>query len=190
VQFQKPMSKNVLIYAGCLGDDGMTEYNWRLAKPPKSKPQKDFLAESKISEEVKKFFRIYFPTHETVAKSKGGLGVSIYNVKVLPYMFRPQPIAKISRSEHINLEDLSCAYAGIPSFASLSENPSEVYPAKRGEVQPREHLIYHLSSICWYQLMILSLRLPAPYAPNHNGTTVTSSPRNSCVTARAVGQAC
>jgi hypothetical protein len=71
-----------------LGDDGMTEYNWRLNRPPKSKPQKESVAESNISEEVKKFFRIYFPTHETVAKSKGGIGVSsTYFVKGLPYVF-------------------------------------------------------------------------------------------------------
>jgi hypothetical protein len=39
-------------------------------------PEKDA---QKISKEIKKGFRIYFPTHETVAHSKGGIGVSHLN---------------------------------------------------------------------------------------------------------------
>jgi hypothetical protein len=54
----------------------MTEYGWRLSKPSKSKPQKQSTAESKLSDELTRLFKIYFPTLDTVAKSKGGIGVS------------------------------------------------------------------------------------------------------------------
>lgn len=59
-----------------LGDDGMTEYDWRLNKPPKGKPRIESVAERKLLDEITKNFRIYFPTRNTVANSKGGLGVS------------------------------------------------------------------------------------------------------------------
>jgi hypothetical protein len=71
------VSERTLKFVGYLGDDGMTEYEWRLSKPPKGKPRKESIAERKISNEVMRFFRIYFPTHETVANSKGGIGVSL-----------------------------------------------------------------------------------------------------------------
>ena len=61
----------------------MTEYEWRQSKPPKSKPQKESAAERKISEEIKQQFRIYFPTHETVAASRGGIGVSLESTLML-----------------------------------------------------------------------------------------------------------
>jgi hypothetical protein len=70
----------MLICNPFVGDDGMTEYEWRQSKTPKSKPQKESAAERKISEEIKKYFRIYFPTHETVANSKGGVGVSLKSI--------------------------------------------------------------------------------------------------------------
>ncbi|EPE29923.1 Phospholipase D/nuclease [Glarea lozoyensis ATCC 20868] len=63
-----------VMYMACHGDDGMTEYEWRQSKTPKSKPQKKSVAERNISDEIKQYFRIYFPTHETVANSKGGVG--------------------------------------------------------------------------------------------------------------------
>ena len=56
------------------GDDGMKEYAWRTSRPAKSKGETP--AEHKLSEILKDCFRIYFPTRETVANSKGGLGVS------------------------------------------------------------------------------------------------------------------
>jgi hypothetical protein len=56
------------------GDDGLKEYEWRTSRPTKSKAETS--VERKLSENLKSCFRIYFPSRETVAKSKGGLGVS------------------------------------------------------------------------------------------------------------------
>jgi hypothetical protein len=58
----------------CAGDDGMREYGWRTSRPAKSKGETP--AEHKLSEILKDSFRIYFPTRQTVANSKGGLAVS------------------------------------------------------------------------------------------------------------------
>lgn len=59
-----------------LGNDGMTEYEWRINKP-KNKNHGESAAEHKLSDDLKKHFRFYFPSKETVANSKGGLGVSL-----------------------------------------------------------------------------------------------------------------
>lgn len=52
----------------------MKEYGWRMSRPAKSKVE--LPAERKLSELLRGSLRIYFPTQETVANSKGGLGVS------------------------------------------------------------------------------------------------------------------
>ncbi|OWO99911.1 hypothetical protein B2J93_6966 [Marssonina coronariae] len=59
---------------GSINDDcdhGMTEYGWRTDKPSKNKGLS--AKERKILDGLKDC-RIYFPTQETVAKSRGGLG--------------------------------------------------------------------------------------------------------------------
>ena len=56
------------------GDNGMKEYGWRTSRSAKGKGETP--AEHKLSEILKDCFRIYFPTRETIANSKGGLGVS------------------------------------------------------------------------------------------------------------------
>ncbi|KAH8683045.1 tyrosyl-DNA phosphodiesterase-domain-containing protein [Tricladium varicosporioides] len=61
------------MYLAFQGDDGMAEYEWRTNKPSKAKGQVESAAERKISDDIKKFFKIYFPTHETVARSRGGI---------------------------------------------------------------------------------------------------------------------
>lgn len=71
--------------AGCLlvfmiltlkiGDNGLKEYEWRTNKSSKSKVEtRD---ERKLSDRLETHFRIYFPTRETVAQSKGGIGVRV-----------------------------------------------------------------------------------------------------------------
>ncbi|KAH6684447.1 tyrosyl-DNA phosphodiesterase-domain-containing protein [Halenospora varia] len=67
IQYLKSM------YLAFQGDDGMTEYEWRTNKPSKAKGQVESAVERKISDDVKKFFKIYFPTQETVARSRGGI---------------------------------------------------------------------------------------------------------------------
>lgn len=52
----------------------MREFGWRTSRPAKSSVETP--AERKLSETLKECFRIYFPSRETVADSKGGLGVS------------------------------------------------------------------------------------------------------------------
>lgn len=55
------------------GDNGLTEYEWRTSKTSKIKAETP--NERKVSEEVKKNFKIYFPTRDTVVGCKGGIGV-------------------------------------------------------------------------------------------------------------------
>ncbi len=52
----------------------MTEYGWRMKKAAKSKTVNE--TESKLSDALNYRCRIYFPTRDTVAASKGGIGVS------------------------------------------------------------------------------------------------------------------
>lgn len=54
------------------GDDGMKEYTSRSSR--KTSAQKT----SGISQKFKDRFRIYFPSEETVVKSRGGRGVSLF----------------------------------------------------------------------------------------------------------------
>ncbi|KAI5457904.1 tyrosyl-DNA phosphodiesterase-domain-containing protein [Mariannaea sp. PMI_226] len=53
------------MYNACQGDDGMTEYNSRLSRATKAKALESM-------HPVKDRFRIYFPTEQTVARSRGG----------------------------------------------------------------------------------------------------------------------
>ncbi len=57
-----------------IGDDGMTEYGWRTNKTARNKTVTE--RERKLSDALKHRWRIYFPTRDTVAASKGGIGVS------------------------------------------------------------------------------------------------------------------
>jgi hypothetical protein len=59
------------------GDDGTTELNWRLDKASSKNGVKIVTEqEKKLSDEVKSSCCIYFPTRDTVVRSKGGIGVS------------------------------------------------------------------------------------------------------------------
>lgn len=63
------------------GDDGMTEYNWRKQRSLQARRKGGNLNVSdtgseEILERLRKNFRIYFPTEETVVDSKGGPNVS------------------------------------------------------------------------------------------------------------------
>jgi len=63
-----------MIYLACQGDDGSTEYAWRIVQTGKgkdgqkdAKPAQTLLGQVRNS--VRDNFRIYFPTHETVRNS-------------------------------------------------------------------------------------------------------------------------
>lgn len=56
----------------------MKEYGWRTSRPAKSNAETP--VERKLTEVLRECFRIYFPARETVAESKGGLGVSVFGV--------------------------------------------------------------------------------------------------------------
>lgn len=59
------------------GDDGTREFGWRNNKPSSKYGVKASTeAERTLSDEVQSGCRIYFPTRETVAASKGGVVVS------------------------------------------------------------------------------------------------------------------
>lgn len=86
-----------------LGDDGMTEYEERINKPAKGakgKPQKESVADRKLSDDLTRLFRIYFPTHDTVAKSKGGIGVSLSEFSLAPLKISPKVKAFLAHMNH------------------------------------------------------------------------------------------
>ncbi len=61
----------------------MTEYNWRNARPLKGSHKDGGHEETKPGRQemlsrLREYFRIYFPTEETVVDSKGGPNVSIF----------------------------------------------------------------------------------------------------------------
>ena len=58
------------------GDSGLTEYRWRTSTPITGKVVSAATEEQTLSDDLITRFRIYFPTQETVARSKGGPGVS------------------------------------------------------------------------------------------------------------------
>lgn len=65
------------LYLAAQGDDGSTEYDGRYALQSRSKAglsarEKAQREQTRMEEILKKNFRIYFPTHETVASSTGG----------------------------------------------------------------------------------------------------------------------
>ena len=58
------------IYYAAQGDDGLKEYGMRGAKGGKNK------GSTSTKPDLKGKFRIYFPSHDTVVKSRGGKNVS------------------------------------------------------------------------------------------------------------------
>ena len=66
-----------MLYLAAQGDDGLKEYNWRKKRPAKSSgPQKlisgDTTARKELIKSIEEDFRVYFPSRETVLKSRGG----------------------------------------------------------------------------------------------------------------------
>lgn len=59
------------------GDDGLISYNWRVDSSSKGRKSSAVLndEEKTTLEEAKNNLRIHFPSHETVAHSKGGINV-------------------------------------------------------------------------------------------------------------------
>lgn len=65
------------LYLAAQGDDGLTEYEWRNPRPNRAKGilgkhRQAKAVRTEIQEQIEDGFRIYFPTHETVAASAGG----------------------------------------------------------------------------------------------------------------------
>lgn len=67
------------LYMAAQGDDGLTEYGWRntTLKSSKTKGSEEQQArcealEQKMQQKTRENFRLYYPTHETVAASTGG----------------------------------------------------------------------------------------------------------------------
>lgn len=66
------------LYLAAQGDEGLTELKWRNAIQNKSKVgknarEKALGEEGELTEKIQKNCRIYFPSHETVATSAGGI---------------------------------------------------------------------------------------------------------------------
>ncbi|TVY49909.1 Tyrosyl-DNA phosphodiesterase [Lachnellula occidentalis] len=62
------------LYLALQGDDGLSEYRRRVSKQAKGKGKGESTAEVQLSKDLALLFRIYFPTFETVGKSRGGKG--------------------------------------------------------------------------------------------------------------------
>jgi hypothetical protein len=67
------------IYLAAQGDDGTTELNWRTNEPQNktsSKQSRGQISNTELlaSKGIENDFRLYFPSRETVASSKGGIG--------------------------------------------------------------------------------------------------------------------
>lgn len=65
------------LYLAAQGDDGLTEYGWRNSRPDRAKGiqgehRQTKAVQTEIQEQIEDGFRIYFPTHDTVAASAGG----------------------------------------------------------------------------------------------------------------------
>jgi hypothetical protein len=64
------------------GDDGTAELDWRTRKPPKLRMENESSKNStdnhelRVTKEIDGGLRVYFPSRDTVASSKGGIGVS------------------------------------------------------------------------------------------------------------------
>lgn len=71
-----------MLYLAAQGDDGLKEYEWRTSTPPKSQSNKRSVKSSLIPagapdgffEQLEENFRIFFPSQETVERSRGGVG--------------------------------------------------------------------------------------------------------------------
>ena len=59
------------LYLAAKGDDGRTELDWRSAKG-KAKAAAEAEAKERVASAVERDFRIYFPSKETVVRSRGG----------------------------------------------------------------------------------------------------------------------
>ncbi|TVY28988.1 Tyrosyl-DNA phosphodiesterase [Lachnellula hyalina] len=60
------------LYLALQGDNGMSEYERRISKQVKGKGKGESTAELQLSKDLASLFRIYFPTSDTVGKSRGG----------------------------------------------------------------------------------------------------------------------
>ena len=67
--------KNKALICEDVGDDGLTEYEWRVQRPAK-KGEFNLDVQNRVADEVSSRCRIYFPLRETVQQSKGGMDVS------------------------------------------------------------------------------------------------------------------
>ncbi len=64
------------LYLAAQGDNGLTEYDWRNSKKIKSQPsgadKRAKEPQDQVEDNVNQDFHIYFPTRDTVVRSKGG----------------------------------------------------------------------------------------------------------------------
>ena len=142
------------IYLAAQGDDGRTEHARRVllhSKTKKQQPEREGAAEEQqhMIETLKSTFRIYFPTHETVATSTGGADcggticcqAKYWNAREFPkdllrdcrsvrprllmhnkvLLFSPFPsISQIIKSSHVNRSSSSAPIPKIPRLGPTS----------------------------------------------------------------------
>lgn len=111
-----------MLYLAAQGDDGTTEYGWRIPETGrgKSKASKLELAEGEapqeeIRDEIRDKFHIYYPTHDTVKASTAGFAGTIcfqskwYNSTTFPrHALRDCKSTRMGLLMHNKVSDLIC----------------------------------------------------------------------------------
>ena len=63
----------IMLYLAAQGNDGLREYNWRIATATKAARKRDHSWRDEIIENIVNSFRLYFPSQDTVLRSRGGV---------------------------------------------------------------------------------------------------------------------
>ena len=64
----------IMLYLGAQGNDGLREYNWRTTVATKTARKRDQSWRDELIEDIENNFRLYFPSRDTVVRSRGGVG--------------------------------------------------------------------------------------------------------------------
>ncbi|KAF8851122.1 phospholipase D/nuclease [Acephala macrosclerotiorum] len=130
----------------CQGDDGLTEYGWRTGKSTRGKGHGE--TKRKPSDDLLSRCRVYFPTEQTVSRSKGGTksGRTIcfqekdYNLEQFPKYLMRDSISKrqgmLMHSKMIFIRGSKKAMAYVGS-ANLSESAWGKLVKDRTSKQPK-----------------------------------------------------
>ncbi|MCJ1400406.1 hypothetical protein MMC11_003611 [Xylographa trunciseda] len=63
-----------MLYLAAQGNDGLREYNWRITAFTIAARKRDHSWRDELIENIENSFRLYFPSRDTVVRSRGGVG--------------------------------------------------------------------------------------------------------------------